>query len=140
MDNIILRDRCHVPSAVTSAGWRGVAACSAEGTALWARGPQRIQGCPWVRGGPLCRCSAQGQYDDLPSSSEQEAGGVCFPAGFVTMSPIVWQFQMDFCVSELLALAIHVDVDAAPFVVCRNTQHQHTLETHTGKLTAASPL
>ncbi len=52
-------------------------------------GPKASKAAHRSEGDPFADAAPSGQYDDLPSSSEEEAGAVCFPDGFVTMSPDV---------------------------------------------------
>ena len=52
-------------------------------------GPKGSRAAHGSEGDPFADAAPSREYDDLPSSSEEEAGDVCFPAGFVTMSPDV---------------------------------------------------
>ncbi len=89
-------------------------------------------------GDPFADAAPSGQYDELPSGSEDEAGDVCFPADFVTMSPNV--AILDVSLRFRVACTYYTSCCYGSFVVCSNTQYQHTLEVLIGKPTAASLL
>ena len=93
MGTIVLCERCHLSSVQLHQLDGEVLQHAQQKAERFGRGGRTsFRAAHRSEGDPFADAAPSGQYDDLPSGSEEDAGDVCFPPGLVTMNPDVQHF------------------------------------------------